>query len=469
MAQNPIKQPSRDTLTTINADGSRYAIHTADVRGRFQRWRRLTGWLLIGLFVALPWIQINGHPAVFFNFPQQRFHLFGVTLAFQDTWLLFFVVTGLAFGIFFVTALFGRVWCGWACPQTVYLDQVFRRLERWIEGDAPARRRLDAAPWTAQKVFKRGIKHTLFLLCSAVIAHIFLSYAVSLPRLWEMMHTSPIEHWTAFIFVFGVTAVFYANFTWFREQLCIVICPYGRFQGALIDDHSLNVAYDAQRGDPPGKPRDPTAGDCIDCHRCVQVCPTGIDIRQGLQLECIGCTACIDACDSIMDKLGKPRGLIRYASQEELEGRKTRFVRTRTVIYSVLLVVGTIVASLSLRSIQPAEVATVRMLGMPFFVTDTHVRNQFSVRIINKSMETMHFQVTATTESPLPLEVRGVDGLLTVEPLKEILATLVVQVPREAFQGNFPFTLHAVNASPEVVHTRRLEFLGPDPRLLHAR
>lgn len=472
MARPSIKVPNRDTLTSVNADGSRYAIHPADVHGRFRRARSFVGYTLIALFVALPWIPIRGNPAVFLDVAQRRFHLFGATLSFQDTWLLFFVVSGLAFSLFYVTALLGRVWCGWACPQTVYLDLVFRRIERWIEGDATRRRQLDEAPWTPDKVFKRVLKNVLFFLGSAVIAHIFLSYFVSLPLLWGMMTHSPLEHWSAFLFVFISTTALYLNFGFFREQLCIVICPYGRLQGALIDNHSLNVAYDAGRGDPPGKPKDPASGDCIDCHRCVQVCPTGIDIRQGLQLECIGCTACIDACDTIMDRVGKPRGLIRYASLEELEGRKTRFVRARTVIYTLLLIIGATVALVALSRVQPASVNVVRMTGVPFFITETTVRNQFQVRLGNKTRSEMVFlaEVTPTGSGPAqPVVLRGLDLPFTVAAMDEGMATLILEIPREAYTGSFSLKLRIVGNGGEALLERPIEFLGPDAALLRAR
>jgi len=264
------KSPNLDTVTSINTDGSRYMIHPADVRGRFTRWRRISALFLIGIYILLPWIPVNGHPAVFLDVVNRRFHLFGITLAAQDMWLLFFFVSGLAFLLFFITAFLGRVWCGWACPQTVFLEHVFRRVERWIEGDATARKRLDAAPMTGDKLFKRVLKHGIFLVLACIIAHFFLAYFVSIPQLWDWMRHSPLEHWKAFVFVFAATGLLYLNFSWFREQLCIVICPYGRFQSALIDDDSLNVAYDYNRGNPPGPVKDEDAGDCIACRRCIQ-------------------------------------------------------------------------------------------------------------------------------------------------------------------------------------------------------
>ncbi|HEY9249502.1 MAG TPA: 4Fe-4S dicluster domain-containing protein, partial [Rariglobus sp.] len=256
-------RPNRDAVTTIREDGSRLFLHPSDARGRFTSARRWSGWLLIVIYLALPWIPVGGHPAVFLDIADRRFHLFGFTLAFQDTWLMFFGITGLGFSLFFITALLGRVWCGWACPQTVFLEHVYRRVERWMEGDAVARRRLDASAWTLGKTVRRGGKQVVFFVISAVIAHLFLAYYVSIPELWSMMSAAPGEHWASFVFVFIFTGILYFNFAWFREQLCIVICPYGRLQSVLIDDHSLVIGYDGARGEPRGKVGTPDAGACV--------------------------------------------------------------------------------------------------------------------------------------------------------------------------------------------------------------
>ena len=298
-APTPI-QPNRDSVTTIESDGSRRFLFPSDTHGPFTTALKYAAYALIAFYLSLPWFNVGGFPAVFLDVAERRFHLFGLTFAAQDMWLLFFVITGLGFSLFVITALLGRVWCGWACPHTVFLDHVYRRIERWVEGDAVKRRALDAAPLSGKKIFQRTLKHTLYLLVSAVITHLFLAYYVSLAEVWDMMRSAPAEHWGAFLFIAIATGVLYFNFAWFREQLCIVICPYGRIQSALIDDHSLVIGYDAKRGEPRGKAGTPDAGDCVACNRCVQVCPTGIDIRQGLQMECVGCTACIDACDDVM-------------------------------------------------------------------------------------------------------------------------------------------------------------------------
>ena len=473
--------PSRDSVTTIRADGSRPFLYPADTHGRFTRARRWSALGLIAFYLSLPWIQIGGYPAAFFDIAGGRFHLFGLTLAFQDLWLLFFVITGLGFTLFFVTSLLGRVWCGWACPHTVFLDHVYRRIERFIEGDAVKRRALAAAPLSFTKIAKRTLKHGLYVLVSAIIAHLFLAYFVSLPEVWSMIRSAPAEHWSAFGFMAVSTGILYFNFAWFREQLCIVICPYGRIQSALIDDHSMVVGYDAARGEPRGKPR-PAAenpltsfaglpavasakvGDCVDCHRCVQVCPTGIDIRHGLQLECIGCTACIDACDDVMTRLDRPRGLIRYDSQNAFAGKPTRWFRPRTIVYGILLLIGAGVATWALSTVRPANFSVTRITGAPYIVDADAIRNQFLVRIVNKRAEPQQF--TLSVQHDAALRQTGFTTAVEVPPLGEVVQPLVLRQPRDIYNGPFHFEVHVSNTANEFTLERDIEFLGPDPRLL---
>jgi cytochrome c oxidase accessory protein FixG len=389
--------------------------------------------------------------------------------------------------------LLGRIWCGWACPQTVFLDHVYRRIERWIEGDAVKRRALDNAPLSATKIVKRTVKHAAYVIVSAVITHLFLAYFVSLPEVWSMVRAAPAEHWSAFGFITVATGVLYFNFAWFREQLCIVICPYGRLQSALVDEHSMVIGYDSVRGEPRGARRkqetgdrrqetaisDPfnnlsplsrlaspePQGDCIACNRCAQVCPTGIDIRHGLQMECIGCTACIDACDDVMTRLNRPRGLIRYDSQMGFQGKRTRWWRPRTLIYGVLLVIGATVATWALSTVKPANFGVTRMTGAPYIVDNASVRNQFLVRIVNKRNEPVRF-VLQVHGGPAGLRTIGVDSPVVVGPLEEVVQPLVLQQPRNSYTGPFHFELHVQDPSGKVKLQRAVEFLGPEARLL---
>ncbi|WP_044892770.1 cytochrome c oxidase accessory protein CcoG [Opitutus terrae] len=485
-ARSPV--PSLDSVTTIRADGSRPFLYPSDSHGRFTTARRWSAYLLIAVYLALPWIPVNGYPAVFLDIAERRFHLFGVTLAAQDLWLLFFLITGVGFALIFVTALLGRVWCGWACPHTVFLDHVYRWIERWIDGDAPQRRALAAAPVGFKKLVKRITKHALYFLVSAVIAHLFLAYFVSIPEVWSMVRADPLQHWGAFVFMMVATGTLHFNFAWFREQLCIVLCPYGRMQSAMIDDHTLVIGYDWMRGEPRGKRHAPThavaaqfrapalteglppgpsttPGDCVDCFRCVHVCPTGIDIRQGLQLECIGCTACIDACDDVMTRLHRPKGLIRYASQNAFSGKPTRWFRPRTILYAVLLAIGAGVAGTALSTVRPANLSVTRITGAPYIVDVASVRNQFFVRLVNKRNEPVALQLQIT-DVPAGVRQNGFTAPIEIQPLGEIVQPLVLQQPRHDYTGPFHFAIQVRDARNTFTLSRALEFLGPEARLL---
>lgn len=495
--------PTLESVTTIRADGSRPFLYPADAQGRFTTARRVSAVFLIALYLSLPWWKLNGYPAVFLDVAERRFHLFGLTLAAQDLWLLFFLITGAGFSLFFLTALLGRVWCGWACPQTVFLDHVYRPIERWIDGDALARRRLAAAPWSFAKLGRRAAKHAVYFIVSAVIAHLFLAYFVSIPTVWTMMRSAPVANWTAFAFIAAFTGILYFNFAWFREQLCIVICPYGRIQSALIDDHSLVIGYDAARGEPRGRShqqRDPSyhfagpadrpaapfivpafaavkesaaavvarpaqTGDCVDCLRCVHVCPTGIDIRQGLQMECIGCTACIDACDDVMTRLHRPRGLIRYDSQHAFNGRPAGWWRPRLAVYGVLLLAGAMMTAWALSTIRPANLGLIRITGAPYIVDALSVRNQFFVRIVNKRNVPARFVVRLERTGD-HVHQTGFTAPVEVGPLAEVVQPLIVQQARGDYAGPFVFDVALASLDQSFTLRREVEFLGPEARLL---
>ena len=456
------QKPTLEAVTTINDDGSRNFIHPADVRGRFARWRAAVGWALIAVYVMLPFVPINGNPAVFLDFENRQAHLFGLTLVPQDFWLGFFLITGLGFSLFYVTAVLGRVWCGWTCPQTVFIEQVFRRVERYFEGDAQARRALDASQWTPEKIRKRGGKLAVFAILSLAIAHLFIAYFVSIPRLYSYMLRSPLENWSLFAFVFLMAAAIFFDFVWFREQFCIVLCPYGRLQSVLIDSDSLVIGYDEKRGEPRGKLNAVGAGDCIDCSRCVQVCPTGIDIRQGLQMECIACSNCIDACDEVMTKLGKPQGLIRYDSPHGLAGEKTRYLRPRTILYTVLLLIGATVMSLSLSTFRTATVTVLRIQGFPYFMMGGTIRNQFTLRVQNKRNQPMHFEVRLANELQ-GIRLSGVEGGIDVPALGQESRSVVVELSESSYKG--PFAVQLTVTGGEFTTTKSVPFLGPDVNL----
>ena len=376
-------------------------------------------------------------------------------------------LTGLGFGLFFITSLLGRLWCGWTCPYTVFLDHIYRRIERWIEGDAPARKQLAAAPWTGPKIAKRVFKHVLYALCSALIAHVFLSYFVSIDRLYSFMDEGPMAHATAFGIVTFLTLVLWFCFGYFREQFCIIMCPYGRIQSALTDDDTVVIGYDEVRGEPRG-PKDKAEGDCIDCKRCVNVCPTGIDIRNGLQLECIGCTACIDACDEIMVKVGRPTGLVRYDSMNGLSGKKRRFIRPRIFAYTVLSLLGLAAFGFTASKKASPYTATFKKMamgGLPFQADASSVRNFYQLRFLNKRNQAATF-TASLVEAPEGFVLGGGGQKVDVDAQGEVTRQFVVIAPAEAYEGKTTVTLR-ISADPgEVEIDQTVTFLGPNPELL---
>lgn len=387
--------------SALRPDGQRTFVVPADVHGRFHRRRHVLFTLLIALWVALPWVQIGGHPAVFLDVQHRAFYLLGQVFNAQDFWLVFFLASGVGFALIATTALYGRVWCGYACPQTVFLDGVFRRVDRWIEGPRNTRLRRDAAGLSLDRVWRKALKHALFLVLAFVIAHVVLSYFVSLPHVLQYVRQDPAGHPEAFAWAFAMTAVMYVNFAFFREQLCLIICPYGRLQSVLTDGDTMSIGYDVLRGEPRShrKGTDQQKGDCVDCGRCVVVCPTGIDIRNGLQLDCIACTACVDACDEVMTRLKKPRGLIRYDSQNGLAREPRRILRPRIYVYAGLGAAGLLVASLSVRTREPFEANLLRLAAAPFVLdSEARVRNALELHLVNKRSERVRFTIRGAVE-----------------------------------------------------------------------
>jgi len=417
MARAPA--PTLDRLAIIDDQGRRQKVQPADSDGRIARLKPWVRWALIGFFVALPWIDVGGHPAVLIDLPARRFHLFGHILGAGDVPLLFFLLIGVGLTLVISTALWGRLWCGWACPHTVYLEAVFRRIERVIEGTGAARMALDLGPWTSTKIAKKLLKWTLWALASFVIAHIFLSYFVSIPAVVTMVMDAPTEHWGTFLVAAFATGVMYFNFAWFREQTCLIICPYGRLQSAMHDGDSITVGYDARRGEPRGKPKTTTpegipVGDCIDCRRCVQVCPTGIDIRNGLQMECIACAACADACDDIMIKLHKAPGLVRYDSERGFAGEPRRFLRPRIFAYAgAVVVVAAAFGFFAWRS-TPLVARVMRPAGPPFALIDDNgsalVQNALLIHVENR----------ATAAAVVSLVVDATAGVVAITPVQQL-------------------------------------------------
>jgi cytochrome c oxidase accessory protein FixG len=419
-----VRRPDLDTLYCIHADGSRNKIHPADVRGRYQARKKVLWTLLIAIYLAVPWLRIGDRPLFLADIEHRHFFLCGHTFNAQDFPLAFFVLTGIGFFLIALSAMFGRIWCGYGCPHTVFLEGVFRRLERWIDGPAPKRR---------QRRFgwRSVVKHALYLAVALVLAHTFLAYFLPSDVVLGAITGPPAAHPTAFAFVLALTGIVYFDFAWFREQLCIVICPYGRLQGVLYDRDTINVAYDRGRGEPRGRYTESGKGDCIDCWRCVAVCPTGIDIRNGTQLECVGCANCIDACDEVMRKVGRPAGLIRYDSQNGIEGQRRRFVRPRLFAYLGLLLVGVAVFFVLAARRTGFECNLIRQHGVPYELEPDVVRNRLFVHVVNKRDEPVTFRIAAQPLAGAEFIIPAPG--LPLPPLADQRVPIVVTVPRAGF------------------------------------
>jgi cytochrome c oxidase accessory protein FixG len=457
-----VRRPDVDTLFSVNPDGSRNAIHPADVRGRFQRRKQALWLLLLAIYLVVPWLRIGERPVLLIDIPARHFFLFGQTFNAQDFWLAFFFVTGLGFALFVVAALWGRLWCGYACPQTVFLEGVFRRVERWIEGPAAARAKLDRAP-LRQKFVRRGAKLLVFGLIAAVIAHALLGYFMPVEVVLTAMTSSPAEHPTAFVFAFVVTGLLFVNFTWFREQTCIVLCPYGRLQGVLYDQDTLLVGYDERRGEPRGAVGTTGAGDCVDCYRCVAVCPTGIDIRNGTQLECVGCANCIDACDEVMAKVGRAPGLVRVDSRRGFAGGARRFLRGRVVLYAALLLAGIAAFTLATTRRRPFEANLLRVPGRAYALEGQHVRNAFELQLINKRPGARTFTIDVV--GPEGAETNVATREVALESLGTKRVAVQVLVPAAAFRAGMrsELSVRCSEADGDLVRITSAPLLGPGP------
>ncbi|MDO1499107.1 cytochrome c oxidase accessory protein CcoG [Euzebyella saccharophila] len=460
----------RDSIGTINDEGKRAWVFPKKPSGNFYQYRKYVSYFLLAILFASPFIKINGNQFLMFNVLERRFNIFGFPFWPQDFHL---VVVSMIIGVIFIalfTVAWGRIFCGWMCPQTIFMEMVFRRIEYWIDGDRGAQMKLDRQPWNAEKIRKRVTKWIIFFLISFLIANVFLAYLIGSDRLLAYIADGPLVHVSTMVSLLIFTAVFYFVFAWFREQVCIIACPYGRMQGVLLDDKSVVVAYDHKRGEAENgrkkfrKNEDRDAlgfGDCIDCFQCVNVCPTGIDIRNGTQLECVNCTACIDECDTIMEKIDKPKGLIRYASEANIEKKEKFKFTPRLKGYTAVLtvLVGILVGMLFLRN--DVEANILRLPGQLYEHKEGNIiSNVYTYKLVNKTVEDVdNVSFKLLSHKGTVKLVSGDSFMVPAQDLAE--GTLFIEINQAAIKSDKEKIKVGVYSGGELIETTKTAFLGP--------
>lgn len=450
----------RDHISTVNEKGKRVWIYPKRQKGKFYTARTILSVFLLVFLFGAPFIKTNGHPFILLNFIERKFVLFGFVFGPQDFYL--FVIATISILVFIVlfTAVYGRLFCGWVCPQTVFMEMVFRKIEYWIEGDSSQQKALDKAPWSGNKIFKKTIKHLIFFAIAFIIGNTFVAYIVGVDKLSEIVKQSPYEHLSAFVAVVIFSILFYFVFSKFREQACVIVCPYGRLQGVLLDPNSIVVAYDYLRGEPRGKLETPkTTGDCIDCHLCVAVCPTGIDIRNGTQLECVNCTSCIDACDSIMDKVKLPKGLIRYASMNNIKDKSKFKITPRIIGYSIVLVL-LITILITLASIRSEIDSTIlRAPGKVYQEqSENKISNLYMIKLVNNTYNIVPVQLKINNPDA-ELKIIGKD--ISLPELSVTESEFLILFSKDKITTTLiPLKIQVI-ANGKMINEINISFIGP--------
>ncbi len=458
------KNSFRDKVSTIDEQGRRVWIYPRKPRGKLHRARAVVAFFLLAFLFSAPFIKVNGEPLILLNVLERKFVIFGVVFWPQDFHLFALSVLALFVFIILFTAVFGRIWCGWACPQTIFMEMVFRKIEYLIEGDASKQRALNKSPLTGKKLFKKSVKHLIFYGLSFLIGNTFLAYIIGVDQLYKIITDPPSQHIAGLTSMMIFSGVFYFVFAHFREQACTMVCPYGRLQGVLLDSSSIVVMYDFLRGEPRGKIKknqDTThQGDCVDCKLCVQVCPTGIDIRDGTQLECVNCTACIDACNEVMSKVNRPAGLIRYDSQNGVvQGTKLKF-SPRIAAYSTLLVLLLVLTTFLMSNRTAVEATILRTPGVLYQEVESNkIQNIYSIQVVNKTPDELNVSVKL-------LEPKGEIQIVSGETLRVgayalAESAILVQVPTDQLTTTQTNVVIGVYNGEELIEKIKTGFLGP--------
>lgn len=459
--QSVTQSTFRDSISTVDEQGKRIWIFPKKPKGRFYNRRKIVGWTLLAILFGVPFIKYGGSPLFLFHVIKREFILFGIHFWPQDSYLFAIAMISLLVGIVLFTTVYGRVWCGWTCPQTIFLEILFRPIEYLIDGDRNAQIKLKAAPWSFAKIWKRLVKNAIFVFLSIAIANAALAWVIGVDELRQLISEPVSEHKGGFTAMLVFSGFIFFIYSWFREQVCSIMCPYGRLQGVLLDYSSIVVSYDYKRGNPRGKAKDEEKGDCIDCNSCVDVCPTGIDIRNGTQLECINCTVCIDACDSIMDKVKKPRGLIRFASEKNIvEGSPFKFT-SRIIGYTSLLIALLIFLTVLMFGRSDIETTILRTPGLLYQdQPNNEISNLYNAKLINKST------------AQLPVELRSLSHGGRIQMVKgdmNISASSIYQdvfflfINRDSLLNHINKVKIGIFADNELIKTVEISYIGDKP------
>ncbi len=453
----------RDRHSNTTKEGKRKWVYALKPSGRYYDYRKYLSWFYFGLFFILPIIKVNGMPFVMLNFPEGKFILFSKIFWPNDFFIFAVAMVALIVFIALFTVIYGRIFCGWICPQTVFLEFLFRPIEWWIEGNPAQQRKLDAGPWNSNKITKKVLKHSIYFIISFIIAHTFLAYIIGWDEVVKIIKEPFAQHMKLFFGLLFFTGLFFLVFVYLRDIVCTTICPYGRMQSVLFDKDTMQVSYDYVRGEPRGKivkGQEQDLGDCIDCKLCVQVCPTGIDIRDGVQMECVGCTACIDACDAVMTKINRPLGLIRFASENQIAKKENFHFNFRMKAYSVILVLLTILMTILIITRESLDFSVSRVKGMLYQEVGTDsLSNLFAAKIINKVNKDIPYELKVDNVPATIKMIKSHEPVLGKESITDI--NFFIQIDKKEIKQRTTDLIVGVYSNGKEVQTIKTKFLGP--------